>query len=60
MTQRLKIIFFINYLHYSVGFKKSFSITACETTKQAVGWVKEKIANKKVMLFIPLENNENV
>jgi hypothetical protein len=51
--------YFVNYVHYPMGFDKSFDVTAWETTKQANGWITEKIANKKVMLFIPEDDNEH-
>lgn len=51
--------YFVNYVHYPMGFDKSFDITAWETTKQANGWITEKTANKKVMLFIPEDDNEH-
>jgi hypothetical protein len=51
--------YFVNYVHYPMGFDKSFSVTAWETTKQANGWITEKTANKKVMLFIPEDDNEH-
>ncbi len=42
-----------------MGFDKSFNVTAWETTKQANGWITEKTANKKVMLFIPEDDKEH-
>jgi hypothetical protein len=51
--------YFVNYVHYPMGFDKSFSVTAWETTKQANGWITEKSANKKVMLFIPEDDTEH-
>jgi hypothetical protein len=51
--------YFVNYVHYPMGFDKSFDVTAWETTKQANGWITEKTANKKVMLFIPEDDNEH-
>lgn len=51
--------YFVNYVHYPMGFDKSFSVTAWETTKQANGWIAENTANKKVMLFIPEDDNEH-
>jgi len=51
--------YFVNYVHYPMGFDKSFDITAWETTKHANGWITEKTANKKVMLFIPEDDNEH-
>jgi hypothetical protein len=50
--------YFVNYVHYPMGFDKSFSVTAWETTKQANSWIIDKTANKKVMLFIPEDDNE--
>ncbi len=51
--------YFVNYVHYPMGFDKSFNVTAWETTKQANGWIAEKTANKKVMLFIPEDDKEH-
>lgn len=51
--------YFVNYVHYPMGFDKAFSVTAWEATKQANGWITEKTANKKVMLFIPEDDNEH-
>jgi hypothetical protein len=51
--------YFINYVRYPMGFDKSFSVTAWETTKQTKGWITEKTANKKVMLFIPEDDKEH-
>lgn len=50
--------YFINYVHYPIGFDKSFDVTAWETTGQANGWITEKSAYKKVMLFIPEDDRE--
>ena len=51
--------YFVNYVHYPMGFDKSFDVTAWETTGQANGWITEKSANKKVMLFIPEDDTEH-
>lgn len=51
--------YFVNYVHYPMGFDKIFSVIAWETTKQANGWITEKSANKKVMLFIPKDDTEH-
>lgn len=51
--------YFVNYLHYPMGFDKSFDVSAWETTGQARGWITEKSANKKVMLFIPEDDSEH-
>ena len=51
--------YFINYVRYPMGFDKSFDVKAWETTKQANGWITEKSANKKVMLFIPEDDTEH-
>ena len=51
--------YFINYVRYPMGFDKSFNVTAWETTKQADGWITEKSANKKVMLFIPEDDTQH-
>lgn len=51
--------YFVNYVHSPMGFDKSFDVTAWETTGQAKGWITEKSANKKVMLFIPEDDTEH-
>ena len=51
--------YFVNYVHYPMGFDKAFSLTAWETTGQANGWITDKTANKNVMLFIPEDDNEH-
>lgn len=51
--------YFLNYLNYPMGFDKSFDSTAWETTGQANGWITDKSANKKVMLFIPEDDSEH-
>lgn len=51
--------YFVNYVHYPMDFDKSFDVTAWETTGQANGWITEKSANKKVMLFIPEDDSEH-
>lgn len=51
--------YFVNYIHYPMGFDKSFDVTAWETTGQANGWITEKTANKKIMLFIPEDDSEH-
>ena len=50
--------FFVNYVHYPMGFKKSFEVTGWTTTKSGESWITEKSANKKVMLFIPHDDTE--
>ena len=50
--------FFVNYVHYPVGFNKSFEVTAWTTTKNGQTWITEKSANKRVMLFIPHDDTE--
>jgi hypothetical protein len=50
--------FFINYVHYPMGFNKSFDVIGWTTTKSGENWITEKSANKKVMLFIPSDDTE--
>jgi len=57
-TDFVKFCFFVNYVHYPAGFKKSFDVTGWTTTKSGQTWITEKSANKSVMLFIPLEDTE--
>lgn len=51
--------YFVNYVRYPMGFDKSFPVTAWETTGKANGWITDKIANKKVVLFIPEDDIEH-
>jgi hypothetical protein len=48
--------YFINYIHYPMGFAKSFHATGWTTIDDT--WIKEKIENKKAMLYIPSDNKE--
>jgi len=50
--------FFVNYVRYPMGFKKSFEVTGWTTTKSGQNWITEKSANKRVMLFIPFDDTE--
>jgi len=50
--------FFVNYVHYPMGFKKSFEVTGWTTTKKGESWITEKITSKRVMLFIPYDDTE--
>jgi hypothetical protein len=51
--------YFVNYVHYPMGFDKSFSVTGWTTTKNGDTWITEKSANKKAMLFIPSDDTEH-
>jgi hypothetical protein len=50
--------YFINYVHYPMGFDKSFEVMGWTTTKSGQNWITENTANKKVMLFIPTDDTE--
>ena len=50
--------FFVNYVHYPMGFDKSIDVTAWTTTKSGQTWITEKSASKRVMLFIPYDDTE--
>ena len=50
--------YFVNYVHYPMGFDKSFNIIAWTTTKSGDTWITEKSADRKVMLFIPSDDKE--
>ncbi|CAN5393424.1 hypothetical protein BH11BAC3_BH11BAC3_02860 [soil metagenome] len=39
-------------------FYKAFSVTGWTTTKIGDNWITEKSANKKVMLFIPIDDTD--
>jgi hypothetical protein len=51
--------YFINYIHYPMGFDKSFEVVGWTTTKSGHNWITEKTANKKVMLYIPADDEEH-
>jgi hypothetical protein len=46
--------YFINYVHYPMGFDRSFSVTGWTTTQSGDNWITEKSVNKKAILFIPI------
>lgn len=50
--------FFVNYVCYPKGFDKNFSVVGWTTTKRGDKWITEQIMNKKVMLYIPPEDDE--
>jgi hypothetical protein len=51
--------YFINYVHYPMGFDTSFPVTGWTTTKNSDTWITEKSANKKAMLYIPPDDTEH-
>lgn len=51
--------YFINYVHYPMGFDRSFNVTGWTTTKIGDTWITEKSENKKVMLYIPTDDTEH-
>ena len=50
--------YFINYVHYPMGFDKSFDVSGWTTTKSGQSWITERSANKKVMIYIPTDDTE--
>lgn len=50
--------YFVNYLYYPEDIFYEAKITAWCTTLDTDSWMTEKIAGKKVMLFIPENDNE--
>jgi len=50
--------FFINYIKYPMELKYNCDITGWATTKSNDKWITEKSANKKVMLFIPEDDDK--
>jgi len=51
--------YFVNYIKYPMDIKYNPEVTAWTTTKETGGWITEKSANKKVMLFIAEDDNEH-
>ncbi|WP_316805537.1 hypothetical protein [Pedobacter nototheniae] len=51
--------YFINYVHYPMGFNRSFYVKGWTTTQSGQNWVADKVTNKKVMLFIPSDDTEH-
>ncbi len=52
------LCYFINYVHYPMDFERSVNITGWTTTKTDDFRIGERLANKKVMLFVPLDDTE--
>jgi hypothetical protein len=50
--------YFINYIKNPIGLEYKSKVIAWTTTGQAEGWVTEKSAHKKVMIFIPEDDKE--
>jgi hypothetical protein len=50
--------YFVNYVHYPMGFDKSFNIIAWTTTKKGDTWITENSEDRKAMLFIPSDDKE--
>lgn len=51
--------YFINYVRYPMSFEKSFDVIGWATTRIGEQWITDKVANKKVMLFIPSDDTEH-
>jgi hypothetical protein len=50
--------FAINYLKYPMNIKWEAQVRAWATTKQGDEWITDKTVNKKVMLFLALDDKE--
>jgi hypothetical protein len=50
--------YFINYLRYPMDVTLPPDITGWATTKKGDEWINEKNVNKKVMLFVPADDDE--
>jgi len=48
----------VNYLYYPIGVNYHPQITAWTTTNTGDSWMKDDLVNKKVMLYIPVEDKE--
>ena len=46
-------------VYYPMDIKWTPNVIAWATTKQGDTWIKESAANKKVMLFVPEDDNEH-
>jgi hypothetical protein len=51
--------YFINYIQYPNEIKWAVHVSGWATTKMGDNWITEKSMNKKVMLFIPTDDNEH-
>lgn len=51
--------FFVNYMYYPNNIFYKADIKAWATTKPTDTWITEKSANKKVMLYIPADDDEH-
>lgn len=50
--------FFVNYMYYPNDISYKPTIKAWTTTKATDQWIKDDIANKKVMLYIPADDKD--
>lgn len=50
--------FFVNYMYYPNDISYKPTINAWTTTKVTDQWIKDDIANKKVMLYIPADDKD--
>jgi len=48
----------VNYLYYPIGVNYHPQITAWTTTKLSDSWMRDNLVNKKVMIYIPVEDKE--
>jgi len=51
--------YLINYIEYPMEIEWSPEVVGWTTTKSSETWITEKSANKKVMLFIPVDDAEH-
>lgn len=51
--------YLINYLAYPIEMERIAGVTAWATTKSTHSWIVEKIADKKIILFIPADDTEH-
>ncbi|MEM6845226.1 MAG: hypothetical protein AAF944_25400 [Bacteroidota bacterium] len=50
--------YFVNYLHYPSDIFYKPNITAWTTTSQGDSWMKDELVGKKVMLYIPKDDQD--
>lgn len=54
-----RFCYFVNFIHYPFDIVYEPQIRAWTTTKQGDSWMAEQIVNKKVMLYIPSDDQEH-
>ena len=53
-----RFCYFVNFIHYPFDIVYTPDIKAWTTTKKGDAWMTEQIINKKVMLYIPSDDQE--